>query len=180
MRKITIIILTIISFNGLFAQQKNIVTLRHEAEEGIAASQYELGMKYFENDNLLDVGAEWIEKSANQGYIDAEHFLGILYRAGKGVTQDNEKAIYWLEKAATKGKSSAQKDLGSLYLMINKDTEAELWLRKAAIQNEKDALFLIGFLYESGRGVNKDLEEAKKWFKKACDAGNEKGCEKLN
>lgn len=180
MKRILLIIIGLAIIGVANAQKKDIVTLRHEAEKGVAASQYELGMGYFENNNLLDVGAVWIEKAANQGYLDAEHFLGILYRAGKGVSQNNEKAVYWLDKAAIKGKSSAQKDLGSLYLMFQNDTKAEIWLRKAAIQSDIDALFLMGFLYESGRGVNQDTEEAEKWYKKACDLGNKRGCDKLN
>ncbi|HHF2043881.1 TPA: sel1 repeat family protein, partial [Haemophilus influenzae] len=56
--------------------------------------------------------------------------------------------------------------------------------RKAAEQGDADAQAILGFLYLLGeRGVQVNKSLAKEWFGKACDNGNQNGCEyygKLN
>ncbi|WP_409410611.1 hypothetical protein [Escherichia coli] len=32
-------------------------------------------------------------------------------------------------------------------------------------------------MYLNGRGIGKDLNTAKKWFKQSCDNGNQQGCD---
>lgn len=47
----------------------------------------------------------------------------------------------------------------------------------AAEQGDAKAQVTLGFLYEKGRGVRKNLATAKDWFGKACDNGNQTGCD---
>ncbi|OAD21739.1 Sel1 domain-containing protein repeat-containing protein [Candidatus Thiomargarita nelsonii] len=47
------------------------------------------------------------------------------------------------------------------------DTQAIHWFRLAAEQGLAGAQATLGNLYEQGRGVEKDLEEAKRWYAKA-------------
>jgi hypothetical protein len=37
----------------------------------------------------------------------------------------------------------------------------------------------LGWLYEKGAGVSKDLTRARELYKQACDGGNQNGCTKL-
>ncbi len=43
---------------------------------------------------------------------------------------------------------------------------------KAAEQGNRNAQFLLGGMYKSGKGVGRDDYEAAKWFTKAADQGN--------
>ena len=43
---------------------------------------------------------------------------------------------------------------------------------QAANQGESDAQVSLGFAYEKGDGVSKDLKQALAWYKKAAEQGN--------
>ncbi|HHF4685197.1 TPA: tetratricopeptide repeat protein [Haemophilus influenzae] len=93
----------------------------------------------------------------------------------------------WLPMAE-QGYAKAQFNLGVMYAkgqgVKQDDFEAVKWFRKAAEQGDADAQAILGFSYllgQSGVQVNKSL--AKEWFGKACDNGDQNGCEyygKLN
>ncbi|HHM2306166.1 TPA: tetratricopeptide repeat protein [Haemophilus influenzae] len=93
----------------------------------------------------------------------------------------------WLP-LAEQGDAQAQGGLGMMYergLGVKQDDfEAVNWYRKAAEQGDADAQAILGFLYLLGeRGVQVNKSLAKEWFGKACDNGNQNGCEyygKLN
>ena len=43
------------------------------------------------------------------------------------------------------------------------------WYRKAAEQEDEDAQCCLGFLYESGQGVEQSWEEAVRWYRAAAE-----------
>ena len=45
------------------------------------------------------------------------------------------------------------------------------WYRKAADQGDADAQWILGFMYEKGKGVAKDESTAVEWYRKAADQG---------
>jgi len=57
---------------------------------------------------------EWYNKSAEQGNMQAQYNLGIMYEDGIGVPQSNEKAMEWYRKAAAQGYSEAKEALQRL------------------------------------------------------------------
>src|SRR5205085_6322450 len=75
--------------------------------------------------------------------------------------------------AAFQGIAEAQLALGLKFLygegMTTNDSEALLWLRKAAEQGQAEAQFHLGNLYRDGRGTTRDLLQASKWYRKAAD-----------
>ena len=52
------------------------------------------------------------------------------------------------------------------------------WYRKAAEQNDAQALYNLGVMYVQGRGVPKDLAKALEWIRKAAAQGHE-GAQKV-
>jgi len=42
---------------------------------------------------------KWYLKAAEQGNANAQKSLGLLYRRGKGVKQDDAEAIRWIQKS---------------------------------------------------------------------------------
>ena len=81
---------------------------------------------------------------AQQGNSDAQHNLGWMYDEGKGVAQNDEKAVYWYQQAAAQGDDDAQNNLGNMYYEgrgVRKDEqEAVRWIKKAARQGNKAAI----------------------------------------
>ena len=55
---------------------------------------------------------------------------------------------------------------------------AKIWL-KACEAGEVRGCARIGFLYQSGKGVEQDDAKASKFYEKACDAGELSGCDSL-
>ena len=51
------------------------------------------------------------------------------------------------------------------------------WFRKAAAQNSPAAFYELGVCYENGDGVEKNLDEAESWYRKAVDGGFEGGAQ---
>ena len=56
--------------------------------------------------------------------------------------------------------------------------EAVAWFRKAADQDNPAAFYELGVCYENGEGVEKNLDEAEKWYCKAVDGGFEGGAQR--
>lgn len=45
---------------------------------------------------------EWLESAANQGHVDAQFNLAVIYDKGERLLQDYPKAMVWYLKAAFK------------------------------------------------------------------------------
>ena len=101
---------------------------------------------------------------------------------------DYQTTFKFLLPLAEQGNAEAQLMLGVMYArgigVKQDDFEAVKWYRKAAEQGDADAQAILGFLYLLGeRGVQVNKSLAKEWFGKACDNGDQNGCEyygKLN
>jgi len=94
----------------------SVTAIREAAEQGNATAQaklaslYLLGRDGVEKDEKL--AAEWMEKAANQGIVDAQVVMGAFYDRGLGVVGDRDKATQWYEKAAAKGHGTSLAILG--------------------------------------------------------------------
>jgi TPR repeat protein len=74
--------------------------------------------------------------------------------------------------------------LGGMYsLGVNgadpNEEEAARWFQKAADHDSPAALFDLGTLYESGRGVPKSLDKAKELYRRAAALGNREAQKRL-
>ena len=102
--------------------------------------------------------------SAEQGDAGAQYNLGVMYRDGEGVPQDDGEAVAWFRKAAEQGHAQAQFTLGLMYATgdgVPQDfAEAVTWYRKVAAQGYDGAQHNLGVMYESGEGVPQDYSEA--------------------
>jgi TPR repeat protein len=58
---------------------------------------------------------EFMQRSAHQGFADAQRWLGVMYLKGEGVAPDRKKALEWFEKAARNDVVEAQYHLGHMY-----------------------------------------------------------------
>ncbi len=110
------------------------------------------------------------EKAANQGSTMAMLALSDLYNTGRGVPQDNAKAVSWLRKAADAGNSPAMNNLAAMYGLgegVTKDAlEARWWYEKAAAAGFAESMYQLGLIAQEGDGTRDDAA-AKAWFEKA-------------
>jgi len=108
--------------------------------------------------------------------------------AGKGFSKTftPQQCPKWKQEAA-KGNAVAQYNLGLMYANgegVRQDyAEAMKWWKLAAAQGHSGAQYNLGVMYYKGEGVRQDKRMAKEWFGKACDKGDQQGCDwyrKLN
>ena len=108
-----------------------------------------------------------IRRLAEQGDVDAQFTLGVMYDRGEGVPQDDTEAVRWYRLAADQGLVTAQYNLGVMYAtgegVPENDAEAVRWYRLAADQGYTNAQLSLGLMYANGEGVARDLAEAVKW-----------------
>ena len=79
-----------------------------------------------------------VKKAAEQGHVDSQFILGLMYAIGEGVPEDYAEAARWYRKAAEQGHVAAQIMLGGMYArgdcVPDDDAEAVRWFRKSAEQ----------------------------------------------
>ncbi|MFA7340472.1 MAG: caspase family protein [Candidatus Obscuribacterales bacterium] len=114
--------------------------------------------------------------AAVAGKPEAQRCLGFMYLYGKGVPQNDTKALEWCQKASDQGEAVAQYNLGIMYLdgkgVPQNDTKAVEWYQKAADQGLAEAQCNMGFMYASGKGVPQSDIKAVELYQKAADQGN--------
>lgn len=86
-----------------------------------------------------------------------------------------------VEHAAENGDSEAQVILCKQYMNGTDGREVNIqkglyWLQQAVDQSNPEAIMLLGYCYQTGRGVEKVPYKAEQLFKKAAEAGNAYGC----
>ncbi len=70
-------------------------------------------------------------------------------------------------------------NLGMLSYDKQDFSKARKYFEKACDLNNGRECNFLGFLYENGQGVEKDLIKAAYFYSKACKLGNQKACEVL-
>ncbi|OCG23440.1 hypothetical protein A9G11_05625 [Gilliamella sp. wkB108] len=118
----------------------------------------------------------WYQKSAQQGYADAQFALAMIYLERRNY----KKTISWLLEAAKQNHVQSQYYLGVCYrfgFLMNKydSLRALYWLRRAAEQGYIAAQVELGnlYLYDAGFNTENDEKEGIYWFKTAAKANND-------
>jgi len=141
-----------------------------------------------------------LEKASLLGHIKSQHRLGLCYEHGKlGVEVDAKISMKYFGMAAAKGHGESMFELAGWYLTGSEvykeggndnDDEIEYiiepsneiafqWTRKAAERNLPKAEFALGYFYDNGIGINKDTEEAMRWYYVASTHKDPKAIEKM-
>lgn len=158
--------------------KKGFALLQELAEKGNKVAQYKLGLQYvsecdFAKTNTLknrELAIEWLQKSADQGYAEAQRDLGEIYigrHVPKEFKVDKLQGIAYLEKAISQGDLEAQNDLAYAYsfgdgVPKSQAKAAELFL-KGAIAGKASAQSSTARNYLFGSGVSQDYVLAYAW-----------------
>ena len=82
---------------------------------GISESaDYQKGLDAANSGDFATALREW-KPLAEQGHAVAQYNLGLMYRYGDGVSQNNKTATKWFRVAAEQGYADAQYSLGLTY-----------------------------------------------------------------
>jgi hypothetical protein len=120
-----------------------------------------------------------LEKLAGEGETLAEHFMGVLYIGGKGVSQSDSQAVDWFLRAARKGHLESMHNLGVIYERTTgtlKDTDAaRAWYRQAAEKGFARSQARLGEMLLAGIGGTPDSELARQWIEKSAAQNEPRG-----
>ncbi len=105
-----------------------------------------------------------LESYAEQGDVESQFQLGMMYEAGKRVPRDEAKGLAWIEKAANQGAALASNMLSTIY-MGKCDSQAGFkWKQRAAEQGLANAQGQLGILYATDKIVPQDDIKACAWL----------------
>ena len=135
-------------------------------------ADFKAGMEANDREDYATALREW-QPLAERGDALAQYNIGLLYRKGRGVPQDDVQARNWYAKAAAQGLAKAQFSLGTLYFRASQDYQQALrWFRLAADQGEALAQTKIAIMYDEGQGVPRNIIQAYKWYSLAATSGD--------
>ncbi len=119
-------------------------------------------------------------------YLEAKFIGRELYNHKRRISKIDKAKLYkkyllLLRRAAYIGHPEAQYDLAQQfedmnYLYLNNPNynpeKSFFWYEKATIKNHPAACNNLAFLYETGKGCNKNLRKALVLYKKSADLGD--------
>jgi len=92
---------------------------------------------------------KWLTLAAEQGYARAQFNLGLAYRRGLGVPENDKTEVKWYTLAAEQGHAAAQTNLGFMYAtgqgVLTDNRKAYMWYNLGNYNGNKTA------------GENKDI-----------------------
>src|ERR1700758_2525700 len=124
------------------------------AAAGIAEAEFRLGRCYLEGVGVppsRTQGARWLERAANQGYVEAQVLLATLFV--HGLATDNT-GLLGNPAGLFSANTTGQPDFAA----------AEKWARRSADGGSADGQALLGFILTSGPENLRNLDEARSWY----------------
>lgn len=146
--------------------------LSKACNKDVALAYYRLGdMLDFDEDKAqlsYDIAFDLFNKDLVKGNSETLYRIALCYLYGHGVEQDTQKSLEYLLEAVKANNDDACYQLALYYKGGNDKnfSESFKWYQKAADLGNVDALYDIGYCYESGTGVEKNLEKAFEYYMK--------------
>ena len=159
--------------NNIEIQRTALSFLQSSANVNFLPALRVLGSRYLEIDGMQQRGFILLKQGADL-YNDPEccFQIGLILVAGK---KEADNGIGYLKRAATQGFKPAYFTLGQIFSPVgpfdypNKDTKTALEFFSQITEEDKipAAFREMANIYESGLGIEKDLEKAKMYREKA-------------
>ena len=111
---------------------------------------------------IQDDVVECVIKGSAGGNAESMGCLGRIYRDGKGVEKDLNKALELFEYAASKNPSWYYEYADLLYVVSTEQSFEKLL--SLSESGNSIAMGRLARAYRDGHGVQKDLEKAELWF----------------
>ncbi len=116
---------------------------------------------------------ELYEEAYANGNNEALRFLANDLYYGIGVEEDKEKGFEYFGTAALLDDVLAQKHLAWIYSFDKEDDfHAVFWYQQAADLGDSEAQYWLGYHYQNGQGVQKDMRIALEYFQQSAAGGD--------
>jgi len=173
--------LTIFTLVAMFISPVNVIAKKltyddcvENASDSNPECQFVLAKSYFMGKGVeknQKEGIKWLTRASENGHAVATFYLSEYYFTGRDdlVKKDPEKGLALLKSLSDQGYPYAENALGECYAGISKicgvekNYEIAIKLLKQATEDDHViAPFNLALLYIEGKGVEKNLEEAKR------------------
>jgi len=111
------------------------------------------------------------EDRASKGEAEFQKILGWIYYSKESKNHDLEKALHHFEEAAKAGQAEAVFGIGCVYHSKKDYSRAFHYYSDSHRLGCKRSLYWIGAMYDTGLGVEKDTEQALRFYKRGMDEG---------
>ncbi|KAI1883540.1 hypothetical protein AGOR_G00232640 [Albula goreensis] len=167
---------------------------------GNVKAQTSLGLFYSNPDTLdLKKAFFWHSEACGNGSLESQGALGVMYLYGLGISQDPRSALLCLKEASERGNIYARGHLVAYYYQRKLFPKAAAIAHSVSKYGDEDiaviarnteclpeyiskgiamAVFYYARCLQLGRGLQQDLEEAKRHFSKAAQI-NPEVCQEL-
>lgn len=169
---------------GVVQDFKNAFKYAHAAIDQHAIAKYIVGRLYLDGSGgelNLEQSLKHFRESAEEGYADAYHALGIIFDDGWiNGGRDTQEAYRFYKKGEAAGSSAAILELGYLYEagfdgVLPNFPKALSFFKRAAEKDNPIALKELGSLYCHGDRVKQDIKSARRYFARSAELGNPEG-----
>ncbi|MCD6580479.1 MAG: SEL1-like repeat protein [Desulfuromusa sp.] len=106
------------------------------------------------------------QSAAELGEKYSQFMLASMYMAGEGVQRSPKKYFHWIQLSANNGYPPANYLVGRAYLPSNPPAAAK-YFKIAAKKEHGSAMYMLGWMYATGKGVSQSTSEALAWFRRA-------------
>ena len=149
---------------------------REAMNQGDKKAKHNLALLYImqegESDNV-SAGIQMLQELADEGDAFSIYSLGGCYMNGKGVIQDISKGLELYQTASNLGLGIATYSIGAYYMNdCHNSAKGIEYCEKAAEQGFALAASILEQIYEEGMGVEKDLDKAMIYLKRAAELGD--------
>ena len=149
---------------------------RPEPQTGSSSySRVEEAKEAYENGDYT-TARELFQAEADNGDLEAKHYLANLYYQGHGISKDTVKALALLDEAAGDDYVLSIATLGAMYLdgdKVSQDYEkAFAYFLRAAELGHLQSIVKVSQFYLNGAGVEQSNSKAAYWFKEAAVQGH--------
>ncbi len=162
--------------------QRDLVAARAVAErERLLAEQKEkLAAIEAEKKAKIDKLVKGYQADADKGEPFALKRMGEFYRDGYGVEKDLDKANEYFKKADD-ANAALEKKRSEEEALKEKAAKQQKFNFNMGLaeQGQINSIIFVGKCYRDGEGVEKDLNKAREYFRKATDMGNKEAAQLL-
>ena len=149
------------------------------AQQGDVYAQRRVGESYKYGRGTKEdpkLAVQWFRTAADRGDSYSQAEMGDAYADGNGVDQNMTEAIGWYRKAADQKEDWAKRQLGIIYLYgkngVPRDpATAFQYLKESADDGNMGAQYYLGYMYDQGIFVQKDVRAALDLYRKSADQG---------
>ena len=158
--------------------------IRRHAENDVPQAIQHLGKLYRTGQLGLvksaKKAAKIYKRAVELGNVQAMLSLAELYQHGEGeIKVDKKKARQLFQMAADRGLAKAQCNLANCFHREGQMEEAFRLYKMAAEQGLTSSQYNVGVCYEKVVGVERDLDEARRWYALAAAKGHERAIKSL-